>query len=290
MKLAPELEQAYSYCRQRVHDHYENFPVASWLLPSRLRNPVAAIYCFARTADDIADEGDARPNERLDKLGAMAENLEVISQGNTPDGVLYIAIADTIRTHSLSIQLFHDLLTAFRQDVTKTRYADFSEVLDYCHCSANPVGRLLLQLFEAEGPENTKCSDSICSALQLVNFLQDIQQDFTENGRIYLPLDELRQFNVNENDISQGIDNPNTRQLLTYQIARATEMLKEGVPLTLRLPGRIGLELRMILLGGLRILHKMRTQPDNFLGRPRLTTGDWIWMFWNAAAKSFPLN
>jgi len=283
------LEQDYAYCRQRTASHYENFPVGSWLLPKKLRDPIAAIYCFARTADDFADEGVVEPQVRLDNLGGMEKILDNIKQGEYPSEPLYAALADTIHSYSLPIQLFKDLLTAFRQDITKQRYANFEELMNYCRYSANPVGRLLLHLFKAQEPADLECSDLICSALQLTNFLQDLHQDYTETGRIYIPLDELQRFGVTEDDIAHRISNQAMGLLMEYQIKRATAMLSAGAPLCKRLRGRAGLELRLIVLGGLRVLRRLKNQQQNNLfSRPRLTTTDWMWMCRNAATGTFP--
>ncbi len=282
------LAQGYAYCRQRTASHYENFPVASWLLPKKLRNPIAAIYCFARTADDFADEGVVAPQIRLKNLDLMDRALDDIGQGIYPSEPLYAALADAIHSNSLPIQLFKDLLTAFRQDVTKKRYASFDELMNYCRCSANPVGRLLLHLCKVRNPGDLERSDSICSALQLINFLQDLHQDYTETGRIYIPLDELKRFGVTEDDIADRISNQAMGRLMEYQIKRATSMLGAGAPLCKRLGGRMGLELRLIVLGGLRILQRLNGRQDNLFSRPRLTTTDWMWMFRNAATGTFP--
>ena len=283
-----KLAQGYAYCRQRTVSHYENFPVASWLLPKKFRDPIAAIYCFARTADDFADEGVIAPQVRLDELGKMEKILDNITQGEYPSEPYYAALADTIHSYSLPIRLFKDLLTAFRQDVTKQRYASFDELMNYCRYSANPVGRLLLHLYKVQEPADLKCSDSICSALQLINFLQDLHQDYTEMGRIYIPLDELQRFGVTEDDIAHRTSNQAMARLMEYQVTRATAMLSAGAPLCERLSGRVGLELRLIVLGGLRILQRLKHQQNNVFSRPRLSTTDWMWVCRNAATRTFP--
>ncbi len=267
------VRQGYCWCRTLARSHYENFPVASFFLPAQLRNPVAAIYAFARSADDIADEGDAAADERLQQLDAMALALDAIDSGTTPDSPLYQALADTISQNSLPIVLFHDLLRAFRQDVRKNRYADFGEVMDYCRRSANPVGRLLLHLTGQASERNLAMSDTLCSALQLVNFLQDIEQDYHENGRIYIPLDEMQRFAVSEQDIGQRRNSFQLRLLVQHQIQRASKLLRAGSPLGKVLKGRFGLELRAIVLGAARILEKLNQQ-ENMFSRPRLDSAD----------------
>jgi squalene synthase HpnC len=272
-KVADEVRQSYRWCRTLAHSHYENFPVASLFLPAQLRNPIAAIYAFARTADDIADEGDTSAGERLKQLDAMELALEAIDSGATPDSPLYQALADSITRNNLPIDLFNDLLSAFRQDIRKNRYADFGEVMDYCRRSANPVGRLLLHLTGQASERNLAMSDALCSALQLVNFLQDIEPDYRANGRIYIPQDEMQRFAISEEDIRQGRNSVQLRLLIQHQIQRASKLLRAGSPLGKMLRGRFGLELRAIILGGARILEKLQQQEDVF-SRPRLNYSD----------------
>ncbi|HZM44466.1 MAG TPA: squalene synthase HpnC [Burkholderiales bacterium] len=256
-------------------DHYENFPVASLLLPSRFRDPVALVYRFAREADDFADEGDDAPETRLARLAAYRSQLVTIGCGITPADPLFKGIAGIVREHNLPLPLFADLLDAFSQDVVKNRYASFSEVLDYCRLSANPVGRLLLHLFGRATPENLAASDSVCSALQLVNFWQDVELDYAK-GRIYLPQDEMQRYGVTERHIQERRCDGAWRALIAFQIGRARAMLRAGDPLGRALPGRIGLEIRATVEGGLRILEKLeRAKGDVFRGRPVLKWFDW---------------
>jgi phytoene synthase len=256
-------------------DHYENFPVASLLLPLRYRRAVALIYRFARTADDFADEGNMPPPSRLAQLDAYESQLAVIARGETPGDPLFSALARIVSEHGLPVQLFRDLLDAFRQDVGKGRYADFAEVLDYCRRSANPVGRLLLHLFGCATPANLAASDSICSALQLVNFWQDVEIDYAK-GRIYLPQDEMRRYRVTEQHIAERRCDDAWRTLIRHQVGRTRAMLSTGAPLGRALPGRLGLEIRATVQGGLRILEKLeRTGGDMFRQRPRLEWFDW---------------
>src|SRR4051812_18542178 len=176
--------------------HYENFPVASLLLPRRLRGPVAIIYRFARSADDFADEGSDPSEVRLARLSIYRAHLVTIAAGDTPADPLFRDVARIVREHALPLQLFQDLLDAFSQDVVKKRYADYGEVLDYCRRSANPVGRLLLHLFKRTTERDLRASDAICTALQLANFWQDIDLDYASDDRIYLPQDEMARFGV----------------------------------------------------------------------------------------------
>jgi squalene synthase HpnC len=280
------LRTAYRWCRALARSHYENFPVASLLLPARLRDPVAVIYAFARSADDLADEGTLSATQRLQQLDAMAAALEVIESRQADAAPLYLALADSVARYRLPLQPFHDLLDAFRQDVTKKRYASFGEVMDYCRRSANPVGRLLLQLDGAVSERNQALSDAVCSALQLVNFLQDIAQDYREHNRIYLPADDMARFGVTETHIAGQQNSPAVRALVQVQIERAARLLRAGSPLGTRLRGRFGLELRAIILGGSRVLEKLHQQEDMF-SRPRLAGRERLAIAWKALWPGF---
>ena len=279
--MTTETRAAYAWCRDQARRHYENFPVASRLLPARLRQPVSALYAFARSADDLADEGERTPQQRLEALDAMAAALDTIDRGGTPDGPLYAALADTVRRHRLPLAPLHDLLSAFRQDVTTTRYADFDALMDYCRRSANPVGRLLLMLDGSATPPNLALSDAVCSALQLVNFLQDLARDVAELGRIYLPQDEMRRFGVDDGQLLAHRDSAGLRHLLHQQAERARHLLRSGSPLAGRLRGRLGLELRAIVLGGERVLQRLHQRQDPF-SRPRLGRRDHLAILWGA--------
>lgn len=263
-------------------DHYENFPVASVLLPRRLHRPVQLIYAFARSADDFADEGERSPAERLALLDGYRRELTRIESNQAPETPLFIALEKEIRAAELPIQLFRDLLDAFAQDVTKNRYADFGELMQYCRRSANPVGRLLLHLYRATDERNLALSDAICSSLQLINFLQDIEIDY-DKGRIYMPQDELRRFKVSEEHIANRRANSDWQAFMLFQIERARRLLASGAPLVKRLPGRLGWELRLIVTGGETILRKLHaTRGDVFNARPQLTARDWPLMAYRA--------
>ena len=276
------LENAYIECIQLAQSHYENFPVASRLLPKRLRKPIAVIYAFARRADDFADEGNLSDQERLTALDDFSTYLKQLEQGQEVEDTTFVALADVIQQHNLPYSLFHDLLTAFKMDVTKKRYTNFGEVMEYCRYSANPVGRLLLHLNKADTPKSLGQSDAVCSALQLTNFLQDISQDFEENDRIYLPQDEMQQYGVSEDDIRNKVTNPATRKLIEFQIRRTVKLMQAGAPLGKVLKGRMGLELRMTIMGGSRILYKLNQQYDDVFSRPRLSKWDIAWIIWKA--------
>jgi len=255
--------------------HYENFPVASLCLPHRFRYPVSLIYRFAREADDFADEGDAPDALRLEHLERYRQELRNIECAAPPGIPWFEELAAAIRAHRLPLQPFHDLLSAFSQDVVKKRYADHDEVLDYCRRSANPVGRLLLELYDAASPQNLIYSDAICSSLQLINFLQDVAIDYRK-GRVYLPQTDLLRFGVAEDQIAQGSTAGNWGALMSFEIGRARALLHSGAGLGTILQSRIGLELRMIIAGGDRILTKIgHVGGDVFHRRPVLRWFDW---------------
>jgi phytoene synthase len=255
--------------------HYENFPVASLLLPPQFRHPVALIYRFAREADDLADEGESPASVRLEQLARFREQLHRIEHRIAPEIPWFAALAAVIREHDLPLAAFSDLLSAFAQDVTQKRYANVSEVLDYCRRSANPVGRLLLHLFRRVDERTLQWSDSICSALQLVNFWQDVAIDYAKD-RVYLPQDEMKRYGVTEQHIAEKRCDGAWRALLQFQIDRTRGMLQAGAPLGRALPGRIGLEIRATVQGGLRILEKLeRAGCDMFRNRPVLRWYDW---------------
>ncbi|MEP6943862.1 MAG: squalene synthase HpnC [Betaproteobacteria bacterium] len=256
-------------------NHYENFPVASRLVPANVRGAVVAIYAFARNADDFADEGDAPAAQRIAALDRYAALLDRIAGGERPDEAPFPALTDAIRAHGLPLAPMHALLSAFRQDVLKTRYADFAEVEDYCARSANPIGRLLLHLYGVGDAASLRRSDAICTALQLTNFWQDVALDWGKD-RIYVPLDDMRRFGVGERHIADADCDDAWRSLMRFETARTRSMLVDGRALAQSLPWRLRLELRMVVAGGLRILRRIDdVGGDVFRHRPTLTTRDW---------------
>ncbi|MBL8524363.1 MAG: squalene synthase HpnC [Betaproteobacteria bacterium] len=260
-------------------DHYENFPVASWLLPSRLRQPIETIYFFARTADDFADEGTLSGAERLGLLDDYRHELDLIAAGSTSTKPLFQKLAAVIAEHNLPITLFYDLLDAFSQDVNKVRYQTYAELMDYCRRSANPIGRLLLHLYRKTSPQNLSWSDAICSSLQLINHWQDVAIDYAKvkGGRIYLPQEDLASFGLSDLDIATSTDSAAWTQLMAFQCSRARDLMNSGRPLGNALPGRIGAELRTIIAGGSAILTKIdAARGDVFRHRPKLTAWDWL--------------
>ena len=240
-----------------------------------MRRQISVIYRFARSAYDFADEGYLPASRRLAQLDDYRQELRRLEAGPAPEQALFAELAPIVREYRLPLQLFHDLLDAFSQDVVKTRYADYAEIMDYCRRSANPVGRLLLHLFGAASEENLKLSDAICSSLQLINFWQDVGIDWRK-GRVYLPQDEMQRFGVSEDQIADGDASGAWPALMRFQTERARALIQSGAPLGRALPGRIGLEIRTIVQGGLRILEKIdKVEGDVYHHRPVLRAYDW---------------
>ena len=265
--------------------HYENFPVASVLCPPQLRPAVAAIYWFARTADDIADEGDAPPPTRLADLAAYRADLMATASGLNPSrrwAGVFERLGPVIAQFDLPVSLLADLLSAFEQDVVKQRYASQAELLDYCRRSANPVGRLLLHLYGVSDAQALEQSDCICSALQLINFWQDLSVDIPR-GRIYLPADAWGPHGVDEAQLLSLKSKPGTVNLIAESAGFARTCMLKGSKLVKRLPGRGGWELRLMVQGGLRILDKIEALNfDTLRQRPKLGTWDVAVMSWRA--------
>jgi squalene synthase HpnC len=269
--------------------HYENFPVASWLCPPHLRAPIAALYHYARTADDIADEGDAPAAERLDTLAAYRAELLAVAQGARPGArwpQVFGPLQAALQAYQLPLPLLTDLLDAFEQDVCKTRdgatYADQAELLDYCRRSANPVGRLLLHLYGVNDEAALRQSDAICTALQLINFWQDLSRDIPR-GRHYLPEADCAAFGVTRDELQALQQTPNATKLIASQAHTARAMMQKGAPLVHRLPGRAGWELRLVVQGGLRILDKIAAlQHATLQTRPTVTAFDAPVLLWRA--------
>ncbi len=250
-------------------DHYENFPVASVLVPARLRPAVIALYRFARHADDVADEGDAPAADRLEELERMREALA--GRGGHPQ---VDSLLPHITRHGLTLAECAALLSAFEQDVRRQRYVDEADLRDYCARSANPVGRLMLELFGCRTPANEASSDAICTALQLINFLQDTAIDW-RRGRLYVPLDQLAHAGVDErafdHAVTSGRSGPALRAVFEARCRAAGALLESGAPLSRRVPWRLGLELRAIVAGGMRIVARMaRDGHDPIARRPTL--------------------
>ena len=262
--------------------HYENFPVASFLLPRDVREAVLAIYRFARAADDVADEGHAAPAERLAALDRFDAALDAIGAGRAPTDAPFAELAAAVDRHALPLPLLRDLLSAFRQDVTLHRYPTWAALQDYCRRSADPIGRLLLHLHHCATPDNASKSDAICTALQLVNFWQDVAIDWRK-GRVYLPQEDLARFGVAESGIAAGRCDDGWRALIAFETARTRALLESGRPLVRSLPWRFGLEISGVLAGGHRILDRIdAVDGDVFRQRPRLGRIDWAIVAWHA--------
>lgn len=279
------LESAYQWCEALAQSHYENFPIASFFLPKRLRRPIKVIYAFARSADDISDEGQAFKTERLEKLNAYWQELDTIEQGQSPTQPLFWALKEVIQTHSLPISLFFDLLRAFQQDVMTTDYENIEAILQYCQYSANPIGRLILHLVQQATPENCHYSDAICTALQLINFLQDLDSDLQLRQRCYLPQDEMKQLNVSRADLLSRRNTPSIQQLIEQQRVQAKHLLETGKPLARRVPGLLGFELRLVVSGGEQIL-KALLKRSNPYERPVLKAWHWPKLLFNTLVFS----
>jgi hydroxysqualene synthase len=256
-------------------DHYENFPVASLLCPPRLRPPIQAIYRFARTADDLADEGDNPPAQRLADLAAYRCELQAAVAGQVWPAPrwpqVFGPLAEQAQAFALPARPLHDLLDAFEQDVHNPIYRDRAALLDYCRRSANPVGRLLLHLYGVDDALSLRRSDAVCSALQLINFWQDLSVD-TQRGRHYVPLEDLAAHGLDPAALAEGQDSLASRALVRALCDWAEALMHEGAPLALSLPGRAGWELRAVVQGGLRVLHKIR-RLDHAVLRRRVTVG-----------------
>lgn len=269
--------------------HYENFPVASWLCPAPLRQPIAAIYAFAREADDIADEGDALAPQRLETLRAYRQELHAIAGGAQPQArwaTIFGPLQYNLLQHHLPVTLLDDLLSAFMQDIEKTRdhatYADRTELLDYCSRSANPVGRLLLHLYGVHDAASLAQSDAVCTALQLINFWQDLSEDIPR-GRHYLTDTDCAQFGVTRAALAAQEVTPSIQKLIASNVDWARDYMQKGSKLVHRLPGRIGWELRLVVQGGLCILDKVEAQAGRSLHtRQTLRKTDAPRMLWNA--------
>lgn len=266
-------------------DHYENFPVASFLCPARLRPAVKAIYHFARTADDLADEGVLDPAQRLDALRSYRAELLAV-YADVPPGARWQSVFDALAVTRLQHQIPLDpllaLLDAFEQDVRNPSYSTRQELLDYCRLSANPVGRLLLHLYGVCDPRSLAQSDAICSALQLTNFWQDLSVDLPR-GRSYLPTHDLQRHALTGDVLSAGKDTAASRALVRELVQWTRDLMLSGAPLARRLPGRIGWELRLVVQGGLRILAKIeRMQFASLSRRPTLGKADAPALLWNA--------
>ena len=285
------LASAYAACEHDARAHYENFPVASLALPRGMRPHVAAVYAFARAADDMADEGRRLAAERhalLDgwlrrlRQAAASEDAGPLPAPGEPANTveIFLALGASIRAIGLPVSLFEDLVSAFRQDITTTRYASWPDVFDYCRRSANPVGRLVLRIAGHRDRALDAASDAVCTALQLTNFWQDLKTD-VERGRIYLPADERTAHGAREDDLRGDVLTPAWRRALAAAASRTRELFEAGRPVCDGIGGRLGWELRATWLGGIRILDKLeRAGFDSVRTRPTLGVTDMPWFLW----------
>jgi phytoene synthase len=280
-------ERAYETCRRLARQHYENFPVASVLLPKASRPHVAAIYAFARMADDFADEGDRSDAERLSLLEHWQSRLHQAAAGRADDdgteaAQVFVALSATIRACGLEVRLFEDLLSAFSQDVVVKRYDTWTDLLDYCRRSANPIGRLVLRVTGYRNAAADRQSDAVCTALQLTNFWQDMERDWRK-GRLYVPLDLVRVKDADERDLDCGTWTPAWQAALTEAGRRTRALFREGRPVADAVKGRLRWELRATWLGGTRILDRLEAiDYDVFRTRPTLGWTDGPLLLWRA--------
>jgi phytoene synthase len=315
------VDDAYAACERIACQHYENFPVASRLLPAPMRPHIAAIYAFARAADDFADEGDLAPAERLALLADWESRLKasagVVSgavpesrlarrspaEARSPGGrrpaseawakagtsslqadAIFVALGETLRAHALPVSLFEDLLHAFRQDVTTKRYETWADVMAYCRHSANPVGRLVLRVAGRVDPRLDRASDAVCTALQLTNFWQDVERDW-QKGRLYVPREACDRFGAREADLNARVLTPAWRNVLSDMVARTRALFDEGRSVCDGVEGRLRYELRFTWLGGRRILDRLdQAGCDVFTSRPVLAAADVPGLVWDAVA------
>lgn len=273
-------ESAYLSAEKFARAHYENFPVISFLVKKELRKHVAILYWFARTADNIADDPNLPDEEKMIKLNHFEGRLTSLLLGNYENDY-ETALHNTITVMHLTPDLFYDLLTAFRQDLIKKRYQSFEGLLDYCKYSANPVGRLILELNGIRDNSAFHYSDKICTALQLINFYQDVKIDHDMN-RIYFPLDEMSMFAVTENMFELNKINLNLEKLVKYNIDRADKILEEGKKLVEFLPGRLKIEIKWTVLGGKEILNKIRKNSFDIFTRPKLSKIDFLMLLFKS--------
>ena len=274
-----QLRAAYLECRRLARRHYENFPTASYLVPRDKRDALAAVYAFARYADDVADEPGVE--NRLEKLADWRDKLDSCFAGHV-DHPVFLALRDSAERFGLSRQNFENLLRAFESDVVVNRHPTFASVQAYCRCSANPVGRLVLELFGYHDPRLFELSDNICTALQLTNFVQDVAIDFSRD-RVYLPLEDLARFNYTLEDLCSSQSGPQWQELMAFQIARTRELFERGKSLPEEVQPNLRTQLRLTWLGGTEILLKIEAVSyDVFRCRPSLRKWDFLRLYWRA--------
>jgi squalene synthase HpnC len=261
---APSLDQAHEYCRRLARTHYENFSVATWFLPKKLRQDFLNVYAYCRISDDLGDEvGD--PAASLALLDEWQSELDACYEGS-PRHPVFVALAETVRKFEIPKHEFSDLLVAFRQDQTVTRFETFDDVLAYCRYSANPVGHLVLYLCDYHDAERQQLSDYTCTALQLANFWQDVTVDYAK-GRIYLPLEDLRRYSVNEEDLAQNRNTSAFCAMMKFEVERARDWFERGLPLVKKVNKELAVDLELFSRGGQEILNAIERQRFAVLGR-----------------------
>ncbi len=263
-QVAPSLEEARAYCRRLARTHYENFSVATWFLPQRLRQHFFNVYAYCRISDDLGDEvGDPRASLML--LDQWQSELEACYQGS-PRHPVFVALAETVRTFHIPQHEFSDLLRAFCQDQTVTRFPTFEDLLGYCLYSANPVGHLVLYLCGYRDAERQRLSDFTCTALQLANFWQDVSVDYAK-GRIYLPLEDLHRYGVTEDDLAHKRNTPAFCEMMRFEVKRARDWFDQGLPLIGKVDKELAIDLELFSRGGQEILIAIEQQGFAVLGR-----------------------
>ncbi len=281
------LDRAYDYCEKLTRSHYENFPVGSALIPKRLRKHFYSIYAFARIADDFADEGYGEGHSERERLELLDQwrRMLIESLAGRASHPVFVALAGTVSEYGLPPVLFEDLISAFEQDVTVRRYKTLDQLLDYCRRSANPIGRLVLLLFGYRDRQQHEWSDDICTALQLANHWQDVGVDL-DKDRVYVPLEDLSKFGVSVDDLMRRDASDSFKRLMHFQVNRARTLFGRGKPLCTSVSGRLGLELRSVWLGGMRILDRTEQNGyDVLTNRPVITSTDKLRILLGAASK-----
>lgn len=275
-----DVAGAFRFCQDLADRHYENFPVASVLMPAKARKHIAVLYAFARIADDFSDEPE-HEGHRKERLLEWREQLAAVGRAPARHPV-FLAMETTLRELDLPKEPFDDLLSAFLQDTEKARYESFDEVLDYCRRSANPVGRIVLMIHGLRDADLFRLSDNICTALQLANFWQDVSVDLKKD-RVYVPQEDFRAFSYSEADLRMGVCNERFRELMKFQVSRTRSLFEQGKPLPARLPWPLSLEIRLTWLGGMQVLKMIHRQDFDVLSsRPALKKSDWIPLFFRA--------
>lgn len=286
-RTSPSVPEAFAYCEKITRRHYENFPVASLFLPREKRPYICAVYAFARTADDYADEGTRTHAERLYLLDEWEKKLDAAYEGR-PDGPVFVAIAETAARTGIPKNALADLLEAFRMDVTNNSFNTFDDLLRYCRHSANPVGRLVLHIFDAVSDRAIEQSDALCTGLQLANFWQDVSNDLAR-GRLYIPLEDIARYGYTESELRRGIADERFRTLMAFEVQRTKDFFEKGRPLLTETIPALRTELRLTWRGGMTILRKIEQARYDVLDRrPAISLRDKLVIMAHAIFRSSP--